>query len=239
MPDQPNVPSQSNLFSDSPRPKGRGGDPIVIPVIERSSAGPRRRPLGTNMGHECDGCFSSVLDQFAKSFDKSAKRWELIVYPSLFAFIVLAMYGFFLIYSLTQDIRTMAVSIDPKMGVNMGSLSNSIQHLADNVEMMSTHLEYISDNMETMAMDMRTISESMENMNSNVEHVNKSMTQVTKVMEEMSIKLNTLSNLTPMTASVASLAQSVNYMTTSVSRMGHDMNSATRPMSFINRFMPW
>ncbi len=65
---------------------------------------------------ECGECSAMILSDFAKSFDKSARRWELIVYPSLFAFIILAMYGFFLIYSLTQDIRTMASSIDPKMG---------------------------------------------------------------------------------------------------------------------------
>ena len=69
---------------------------------------------------ECGDCSGMVLAEFAKSFDKSARRWELIVYPSLFAFIILAMYGFFLIYSLTQDIRTMAASIDPKMGGQYG-----------------------------------------------------------------------------------------------------------------------
>ena len=37
------------------------------------------------------------LERFARSFEISARRWELVVYPSLFAFIVLAAYGFFLI----------------------------------------------------------------------------------------------------------------------------------------------
>lgn len=233
MSDHTPDPSPSGLFSDQPR-KPRG-EPFVIPVIDQSP-GARRRPMETNMGHQCDGCFSSVLDQFAKSFDKSAKRWELIVYPSLFAFIVLAMYGFFLIYSLTQDIRTMAVSIDPKMGVNMGSLSTSIQHLADNVEMMSTHLEYISDNMETMAVDMRTISETFDSLNTHVEGIQKVTAGMHKSVDEMSGKMNTLA---PMNSNMAVMAQAIHHMTGSVSRMGLDMNSASRPMTFMNRFMPW
>ncbi|VAW55258.1 hypothetical protein MNBD_GAMMA05-2376, partial [hydrothermal vent metagenome] len=36
------------------------------------------------------------LERLANTFDSSAKRWEMVVYPSLFAFVLLAGYGFFL-----------------------------------------------------------------------------------------------------------------------------------------------
>lgn len=203
-------------------PGGGGRGPSIIPIARESP--------------ECDGCFSLVLNQFAESFDKSAKRWELIVYPSLFAFIVLAMYGFFLIYSLTQDIRTMAVSIDPKMGVNMGILSNSIGRVADNIEVMSTHLEYISDNMETMSVDVQTLSENVDGMAANVNSMSQNMVVMTKLMDNIAVKLNTLG---PIAANMNSMNQSMNLMTNSMGRMGHEMGGVTRPMSFINRFMPW
>ena len=199
---------------------------------------------------ECGDCSGLVLADFAKSFDKSAKRWELIVYPSLFAFIILAMYGFFLIYSLTQDIRTMAASIDPKMGVNMGSLSNNIGMLSDNVALMSTHLEYISDNMETMSVDMQNMSDNMEhmtdsvsgmrgnmtNMDHSVAQMSRDMVNMNKTMESISIKLNTLA---PMSKDMSSMTQAIHVMAGAVNIMSHDMNGATRPMSFMNRFMPW
>ncbi|MDT8281563.1 MAG: hypothetical protein RQ982_01985 [Gammaproteobacteria bacterium] len=35
-----------------------------------------------------------MLERFTRAFEYSARRWELIVYPSLFAFILLAGYGF-------------------------------------------------------------------------------------------------------------------------------------------------
>ena len=40
---------------------------------------------------------AACLDNFSRTFEASARRWELVVYPSLLAFIVLAAYGFFLI----------------------------------------------------------------------------------------------------------------------------------------------
>lgn len=224
MPDMPT--EQPQPAADQPRKdcgsRGGGGRPSVIPISQH--------------GAECDGCFSLVLDQFAKSFDKSAKRWELIVYPSLFAFIILAMYGFFLIYSLTQDIRTMAVSIDPKMGVNMTNLSGNIQELSNNVELMATHLEYISDNMETMSVDMQTMSEHTDTMAQKITLMSTDVRAMTGVMGDMSVKLNTLG---PMATHVAGLNQAVQLISNSVGRMGYDMNSVTRPMSFMNRFMPW
>ncbi|MGN7612895.1 hypothetical protein ACQZV8_12515 [Magnetococcales bacterium HHB-1] len=198
-------------------------------------------PLGKH--DECGNCSSMILNQFASSFDKSAKRWELIVYPSLFSFIILAMYGFFLIYSLTQDIRTMAVSIDPKMGVNMGGMSTNIKSLSDNIASMSTHLEYISDNMEVMSVNVQGISEGFVTMNKNVYEINQQVAQMSHDMGAMNLVMHNISDqldsLAPLTSNVASMTQAMHVMTNSVSRMGYDLGGAARPMSFINRFMPW
>jgi len=51
------------------------------------------------------------LERLANTFDSSAKRWEMVVYPSLFAFVLLAGYGFFLIYRLTHDIAILSQSV--------------------------------------------------------------------------------------------------------------------------------
>ena len=39
------------------------------------------------------------MDRLSAAFETSARRWELIVYPSLFAFVILAAYGFYLVFS--------------------------------------------------------------------------------------------------------------------------------------------
>lgn len=182
---------------------------------------------------ECDGCSALILGEFAKSFDKSAKRWELIVYPSLFAFIVLAMYGFFLIFSLTQDIRKMAHSIDPQMEGNMEILAENISSVADNITGMSTQLEFISDNMETMSVEIRNMSENMESMTGNIGTLTTHVQGMHKNTGDM------VHLMQPIAGNIAGLNQAVHGMNWSVAHMGRDMNSATRPMSFMNKFMPW
>jgi methyl-accepting chemotaxis protein len=196
--------------------------------------GPSIVPAGRHS--ECDGCFSMVLNQFARSFDKSAKRWELIVYPSMFAFIILAMYGFFLIYSLTQDMRTMAVAIDPNMANNMGILSSNVKQLSDNVAFMATHIEYMSDNMETMAIDMQKMSKSFETLTADINTMNTDVHQIAKLMFSMT---GQLSNMTPITNNMAAMNKAMQMMSMNMGRMSHDMGGMSRPMSFTNQFMPW
>jgi len=58
-----------------------------------------------NKDKNMEACMGESLDKLSTAFMDSARRWEMIVYPSLFAFIILAGYGFFLIYSLTKDVH--------------------------------------------------------------------------------------------------------------------------------------
>lgn len=239
-------------MSDSQQPADARPE-IKIPCTGAPSEKTFRNPapfLPVGKYDECNDCSGKVISEFAKSFDKSARRWELIVYPSLFAFIILAMYGFFLIFSLTQDIRIMASSIDPQMGFNMGSLASNVGMLSNNVELMSTHLEYISDNMETMSVDMQNMADNIEQMSGKVSlmsgsvttmeasilGMSKSILEMNSTMGGMARQLNTL---TPMAQNLQGITQAVHSMTGAVHVMSYDMNGATRPMSFINRFMPW
>lgn len=120
------------------------------------------------------------LERLADAFLASAKRWEMIVYPSMFAFIILAGYGFFLIYSLTKDAHTMAQD-----------MSN-----------MSVKMDMISQNMVLMTQSLHS--------------QNKSMSEMVIAMRGMNISMN---------------------------QMRYDMSimnqSVSRPMSFMNSFMPW
>ena len=74
-----------------------------------------------------------AMERFANAFEASARRWELIVYPALLAFVVLAAYGFFLIYTLSKDINTLARGMDPEMGKHLGHISESVIYLSENI----------------------------------------------------------------------------------------------------------
>ncbi|HSO79423.1 MAG TPA: hypothetical protein VLQ88_04515 [Chromatiaceae bacterium] len=142
-----------------------------------------------------------AIDRLSHAFETSAKRWELIVYPSMFAFIILAAYGFYLVFSLAKDVHYMAISID----TNMTVLASNMQSMSDNVSLMSGNVRLMATSVESMAVDVTTLK--------------------------------------PMMNSMESLNQSIRLMTQTTGNMSNDMGnlnrSISRPMGFMNSFMPW
>ena len=134
-----------------------------------------------------DDCMGRSLDQLSQAFMASARRWEMIVYPALFAFILLAGYGFFLIYSLTTD----------------------ISRVADDMDKITRTMEKVSLNMDLVA---------------------KNMVVMTQTVDQQS-------------ASLTDMSYQIRGMNASMNQIRYDMsimnNSVSRPMSFMNSFMPW
>ena len=140
-------------------------------------------------------------DRLAQIFESSARRWELIVYPSLFAFIILAAYGFYLIFNLAKDVHYLAISVDTNMTV------------------LASNMQSVSDNMGQLSANVRTMAVSVESMNQKV------------------------GTLEPMLANINSMEKSLTSMTYATHHIGRDFNhmnqNISRPMSFMNTFMPW
>lgn len=91
--------------------------------------------------------------RLSEVFESSARRWELIVYPSLFAFIILAAYGFYLIYNLARDVHYLAISVDTNMTTlagNMQNVSENMSQLTANVRAMTVTLDAIDGKMKTL-----------------------------------------------------------------------------------------
>lgn len=108
-----------------------------------------------------------AIDRLSQAFETSAKRWELIVYPSLFAFIILAAYGFYLIFSLAKDVHYLAISVDSNMTV----LASNMQSMSDNMAQMSANVRSISVGVDSMARDVSTLEPmltSMQNLDRSV-----------------------------------------------------------------------
>ena len=164
------------------------------------------------------------LERFASCFEKSARRWEMVVYPALFAFCVLSIYGFYMIYHLTQDmshiarnIQVMSTSIDPYMGQHLASIVDGVESMSGNVEVMSRNLNAIDGNMEAMTVSMEDMTGSMH--------------QITGHMQ----------TLEPMMASMSNLDQSTQHMANSTFHMTREMGSMNRglsPQGMFTRFMP-
>ena len=142
-----------------------------------------------------------AIDRLSQAFETSAKRWELIVYPSLFAFIILAAYGFYLIFSLAKDVHYLAISVDSNMTV----LASNMQSMSDDMRQMTANVRTMAVGVESVARDVTTLE--------------------------------------PMLTSMESMDRAIQSLNFSTASMRDDMSimnrNVSRPMHFMNSFMPW
>jgi len=162
------------------------GDPKNCPR-DPSECGANNIGRSKSDSKDVEDCLGRSLETLSVAFMASAKRWETIVYPSLFAFILLAAYGFYLIYNLTSDVSKMA-----------------------------DHMETIATNMTDVSVNMNSVSRNMVIMTQTVDSQSADMHRMTLHMRNMSM--------------------SMGQMRYDLSTMN---NSISRPMSFMNTFMPW
>lgn len=108
---------------------------------------------------------SESLNELTKTFTASTRRWEMIVFPAMFAFIILAAYGFFLIYSLTKDVGDIASE--------MKSINHTMQAVVVNMERqtltvqeMNGYVRDMSVSANRMSHDLSSASRPMKFMNS-------------------------------------------------------------------------
>jgi methyl-accepting chemotaxis protein len=136
------------------------------------------------------------MDRLSMAFETSARRWELIVYPSLFAFILLAAYGFYLVFSLAKDIHFLALSVDSNMNV----MSSNLMTMTDSVGQLSANVRTMAVSVESMAQDVRTLQPMLTSMDS-MEESMKTMTHATyniqRDMQSMNYNIHDVSR--PMT----------------------------------------
>jgi methyl-accepting chemotaxis protein len=165
---------------------------------------------------------TSSLERFAKSFEVSARRWELVVYPSLFAFILLAGYGFFLIYSLTQDMHILARNMDPNMSAHMETMAEHIAVLSVSIELMGEEIETMGENVEQMTHEVGKMDTKLNTL----EPILVNMSEMNKAIHTMAV------NTSAMTANTGT-------MTRNTGVMSGEMNRMARPFNMMQSFFPW
>jgi hypothetical protein len=156
-----------------------------------------------------------ALDRFVNVFEAAARRWELVVYPALLAFVILAAYGFFLIYTLSKDMHLLASGMDPNMARNLSNMSDSVTYLSENVRTMTRRIDKISGTMEDMEL----------------------------TLQDVSGKMDTLEALDPMLVYMRGMDASMRNLTVETAGMRYEVTgmgrNIARPMSIMNSFMPW
>jgi len=163
---------------------------------------------GENVEAQLDACLGRSLEQLSNAFTVSARRWELIVYPALLMFCVLAAYGFYLIYSLTKDVGILAEQITI-INNSMRQISANVDRMSGNVEQMSGNISSMTDHVTLMTGDISEATEVMSRMVIHMRDMNVSMQSMNVAMEQMRYHIGVMNQ------------------------------SVSRPMSFMNSFLPW
>lgn len=125
------------------------------------------------------------LRELEKREESSTRRMQMLVYPAMIAFIILASYGFYLVQSLTTDVGKMAVSIitiadsvDQNMKVissstvqmsdKMTSLVNSTESMTGSVGHMSSDVGVMKDATSNLALSTNNMQQDMWSLNQNI-----------------------------------------------------------------------
>jgi len=149
------------------------------------------------------GGMEAGMDKFARSFEASARRWELVVYPSLLAFIVLAAYGFFLIYTLTTDVGRLARSIET-MVVSMDDVAHDLRAVSENVGQISSTMVLVANDvgsgteaMKEMLVRIDNVNKSMGTMTTPIYHMRDDMSRMNRNMHEVAGPMKTMGGIFP------------------------------------------
>lgn len=108
-----------------------------------------------------------ALDELSSAFRASARRWEIIVYPALVAFFLLAIYGFFLIYNLTRDAKDIAG--------HMGVVAERMEEVSSRMTTVSQRMNEMTTTADHIATKLDTQTKAVKQMNANIGHMRVSM----------------------------------------------------------------
>jgi peptidoglycan hydrolase CwlO-like protein len=135
---------------------------------------------------------SANCDKMNTAIESSTRRWELIVFPALFAFIILAAYGFYMVYSLANDVHFLALSVDS----NMTIMSSTMTTMGDNVAKLSSDVNIMSGNLESIdnkMTDITAMRKDMDEINQTIAQLNQSINIMTQSTYHLSRDMHTSS----------------------------------------------
>ncbi len=104
-----------------------------------------------------------TLTRFFKDFNTSVGRWERMIYPAMLVFALLGISGFYLIYHVTKDMRSMSQSFDPAMETNMANMSRHIADLSKNISVMTGQINLLVGSIQHMDKNITQMNGTMSN----------------------------------------------------------------------------
>lgn len=165
---------------------------------------------------------TSHIERMLRQMERSSRRWEKMVFPAMIAFLLLAGYGFFLVYSVTRDMTIIAQTIDVDFREDVLHIRNDISDMVSQVELMQETMGVISVKMDPLQ-DMTPL-----------------LAEIKKLDETIGVISGSVSNMdrtvVNMNKSMSSMDDSMYYMGRDVDDMNDTFGSPTKMFS---RMAPW
>jgi uncharacterized protein YoxC len=120
-----------------------------------------------------------TMSMAVTTISTAMRRWEKVLLPMMTGFILLASYGFYLIYNLTYDIGMMSN--------NMAQMTIAVDK---NMNIIAQELRGIQTQVKTMTGEIVTIDDHLTQMNDSVAQMNSSMTEIDTGVREMAQSTN-------------------------------------------------
>jgi hypothetical protein len=210
---------------------------------EQDKPGPPAYPRAKNMLAPEELGDRECLARLLTAIERSNRRWQIVMFPSLLAFLVLAFYGFYIIVSLVSDIDRMANTVDTYMGAvsdRMTQVSMNLDELTGSVRNISVNLDELTGTVRSMEDTVAVIATNTETMTPMLG----TMAAINNNMETMNIRIDTIAgNVDRMNQQMYAMTNVMGNMSVATRHINHSVagmnQSFGRPLSFMNSFMPW
>jgi len=177
-----------------------------------------------------------VLCRLVTALVQSNRRWQMVMFPLLFGFTLLAGYAFYLVVNLVQDIDTMARAVDVNMGFmseRMAQISRNLDGLTGSVRDISVNLDDLTGTVTAMNGKLDTLPpmlDSIRNVDVRIGSVDQTMRSLDGHMGTMTATLHFMNE------SMAAVTVATQHISGNVSGLNQNIG---RPMNFMNSIMPW
>ena len=173
------------------------------------------------------------LQAFEDKQTSVTRTLQLIVYPAMVAFIILAAYGFYLVQALTTDVHRLTETIaimQSGVNKNMNSIAGTMATMNQQMNSLVTTTQQMSNNLQGMQENTRFMTGSVGQ-----------MTDSTRLMSGSIDQMN--DNTRAMTANIQQMNASTQNMAVSTYTMQRDMwqinKNISGPMKMFNTFNPF
>jgi methyl-accepting chemotaxis protein len=142
--------------------------------------------------HNDFGFDSDTSSERRRELHEKGQRLQFIVYSALFAFIVLAAYGYFLIYNLTHDVHSISRQMG-QMTITFQRMTSSVESNMDimslNIQSMArtvgTTLPVMSNDTTQLDTNTKAMAHTIANLNNEIKKVSKNLTLMTNATVNM------------------------------------------------------